>query len=554
MTQPPDLIITEGKLITFDESQPRAEALAIRDGRILTVGSRVEITELAGRETRLFDAQGATVLPGFIDSHVHLFCGSVEMGYLDVHGLKGEDQLAQAARAWVAGHPNETICFAVQADYDMFGDQGGNNRHALDRVMPDRPFAMFAADHHTIWANTLALEMAGILHGGPVDAGAMIVMGQDGKATGELREFSAYAHVLKLTRHGGRDLLGLTTGADPVPAASPAERAQDKAAIARGMQHCARNGITGLHNMDGNFYQLELLSEMEAGGTLLCRAEVPFHFKSFDPLDRFEEAEEMRRRFNGEHVWCNRVKMFMDGVIDSHTALMIEPYPGTDHLGDAVFEPEHFNAACIRADAMGLQIATHAIGDLAVRRTLDGYEAARDANGVRDSRHRIEHLEVTHPDDLPRLKELGVVASVQPGHAPFGHYFTHPVSLENLHDHQIGHSFAWRDIRAAGATMAFSTDWPVMPVKVMDNIRSAIAPRKDLGWRDQTQTLMETLESYTAVNAWLEFNEDRKGKLAAGMLADVVVMTHDLESLAPEEIHKASAALTLCGGRSTWEA
>ncbi|MEM9845490.1 MAG: amidohydrolase, partial [Pseudomonadota bacterium] len=495
MSMSPDLIILNGKLITFDPARPRAEALAITAGRIEAVGQNDEISELASPDTRRFDAQGATVLAGFIDSHVHLFCGSVEMGYLDVHGVQGEAALTHRARTWAAEHPDETICFAVQADYTMLGGHGMTDRHALDRVLPDRPFAMFAADHHTIWANTRALEMAGILKGGPVDAGAMIVMGKDGTATGELREPSAYAHVLKLTRHAGRDLEGLTMGADPIPPATGAERVQDKSAIARGMKHCAKQGITGLHNMDGNVYQLELLTEMEADGTLLCRTEVPFHYKSFDTLDRFEEAEEMRARYKGDYVWCNRVKMFMDGVIDSQTALMIDPYPGTDHIGDAVFEPEHFNAACIRADAMGLQIATHAIGDLAIRRTLDGYEAARHANGARDSRHRIEHLEVMHPDDLPRLKDLGVVASVQPGHAPYGHYFTSKPEPGILHDYQIERAFAWRDIRATGAPMAFSTDWPVMPVEVMDNIRSAIAPKTDLGWCDHTQSLMETLES-----------------------------------------------------------
>jgi predicted amidohydrolase YtcJ len=214
--------------------------------------------------------------------------------------------------------------------------------------------------------------------------------------------------------------------------------------------------------MDGNLYQLELLSEMEDEGTLLCRTEVPFHYKSFDPLDRFEEAAEMRRRYAGDMVWCNRVKMFMDGVTESRTALMLRPYPGTDHIGDAVFEPEHFNAACIRADAMGLQIATHAIGDLAIRRTLDGYEAAREANGARDARHRVEHIEVLHPDDLPRFGTLGVVASMQPGHAPFGGIFPAGGMSALLHDDQLPLTFAWRDLRAHAPRLCFSTDWPVI--------------------------------------------------------------------------------------------
>lgn len=550
----PDLVILNGRLITFDAARPYASALAIRGRKIAAVGSTADIRAMAGAQTRVVDAGGATVLPGFIDSHVHLFGGSVELDYLDLHGVQGLDDLTERVRVWAAERPEDRMIFAVQADYSIVAPGHQTTRGDLDQVLPDRPFAMFAPDHHTIWANTKALEMAGILHGGAVDQGAEIVMAEDGTAAGELREPGAYARVLALTRYGGRDLAGLVTGADPVPAATPAERAGDAEAIARGLQHCASHGITGLHNMDGNFYTAELLRELEARGELLCRTEVPFHFKSFDDLDRFDEAEEMRARFTGDWVWCNRVKMFMDGVIESRTALMIDPYPGTDRNGDAVFDVTHFNAACLRADAMGLQISVHAIGDLAIRRTLDGLEAARRANGARDSRHRIEHVEVLHPDDLPRFAELGVVASIQPGHAPFGGYFP-PEGVERvLHGHQMPLAFAWQRIRDSGARVIFSTDWPVIPVDVMPNVRAAVAPRPmPAPWQDQRQGLKATLESYTAGNAWVEFNEARKGRLIPGMMADVAVMSHDLEKMDPERLGEARARLTVCGGRVTWE-
>lgn len=555
MTKAPDTVILNGRLITFDSARPYAEGLAIADGVITAVGSTAEIRALAGPSTRVIDAAGSTVLPGFIDSHVHLFGGSVELACLDLTSIKGEAQLTEVVRDWAKWNTDDQLVFAVQADYAILGDGIKTTRQALDRVLPDRPFAMYAPDHHTVWANTAALEAAGLLHGAEVEAGAQVVMGSDGLASGELQEPSAYAPVLRMTRHAGRDMMGLVTGADPVPPATLAERTLDKAALERGLKHCASHGITGLHNMDGNFYQLELLSEMERDGMLLCRTEVPFHYKSPDPLDRFSEAQEMRQRFNSDMVWCNRVKMFMDGVVESGTALMLQPYPGTDHIGDAVFEAEHFNQACIRADAMGLQIATHAIGDLAVRRTLDGYEAARRTNGARDSRHRIEHIEVLHPDDLPRFKDLGVVASIQPGHAPFGGYFPPSGVGAMLHDAQIPLSYAWADIRNSGAKVIFSTDWPVIPVDVMPTIKGAVAPLK-LGapWRDQSQSLLDTLESYTAGNAWVEFNETRKGKLKPGMMADIAVMDHNLETMDPETLNQARAAFTFCAGRMTWQA
>lgn len=555
MTDAPETVILNGRLITFDPGRPRAEALAIRGGSISAVGGTAEVRALAGPDTRVVDAGGATVLPGFIDSHVHLFAGSVELGCLDLGGVRGEAALTARVRAWSGTFPEEGIVLAVQADYALLGEGRRTTRHDLDRVLPDRPLALFAPDHHTIWANTPALWAAGLLEGGAVDKGAQIVMGKDGLATGELREPSAYAPVLRLTRHGGRDLMGMITGADPLPPATAGERALDKAAIARGLRHCASQGITGLHNMDGNLYQLELLSGMEAEGTLLCRTEVPFHYKSFDPLDRFGEAEEMRRRFRGDMVWCNRVKMFMDGVTDSRTALMLRPYPGTDHAGDAVFEPDHFTAACIRADAMELQIATHAIGDLAIRRTLDGYAAAQRANGRRDARHRIEHIEVLHPDDLPRFGALGVVASMQPGHAPFGGIFPADTMSALLHDDQVPLAFPWRDIRAVAPRLCFSSDWPVIGVEVMASVKAAVAPLcLPAPWRDQSQSLLDTLESYTADNAWVEFNEHRKGRLRPGMMADIAVMSHDLEAMDPETLDTARAMLTICAGRVTWEA
>lgn len=550
-----DMIILNGEVVTCDDNQPNASALAIKDGHILSIGETDDIRAMAGANTQVIDAAEHTVLPGFIDSHVHLFGGSAELDYLDLYGVKGIDQLTNKVREWEKSCPDDEIVFAIQADYNIIASGKQTTRQDLDKVLPDRAFAMFAADHHTIWANTKALEMAGILNGGDVDKGAEIVMGADGKAAGELREPGAYAPVLRLTRYGGRDMIGLVTGRNPEPAANDTERRLDADAIARGLKHCASHGITGLHNMDGNIYTLELLKQLEGRGDLLCRTEVPFHFKSFDTLDRFEEAETMRREFTGDWVWCNRVKMFVDGVVESSTALMLDKYPGLETCGDAVFEEHHFKDACVKADAMQFQISVHAIGDRAIRQTLDGYELAQQQNGKRDSRHRIEHIEVLHPDDLPRFTELGVVASIQPGHAPWGVYFSEETVTRMLHPHQIPLAYAWQDIRESGAKVIFSTDWPVIPVDVMPNIKSAVAPRRlSPPWRDQRQSLMNTLKSYTADNAWVEFNENRKGKLTAGMMADIVVMSHDLTTMNPDELDQARAKTTICGGKITYQA
>ncbi|MGC1503298.1 MAG: amidohydrolase [Sulfitobacter sp.] len=554
MTIAPDIIIHSGALITFDPEMPNAQALAITGGRLSAIGTDEEVSALAGPKTQVIDAQGGTVMPGFIDSHVHLFGGSVELSCLNLYGVNGLDEMIRRIRPYAEANPDDDLVFCVMADYGILGTGKTLTRHDLDQIIADRPLAMFAPDHHTIWANTSALAAANLLHAPEVDAGSLIMKGDDGKANGELLEPGAYGPILEMTRHKGREMLGLVTGHDPVPAATPAERAMDKDVIEAGLRHCAAQGITGLHLMDGNLYQLELLGELEAEGRLHCRTMVPFHFKGTDDIARIAaEGVMMRDRFQGDKVWCGHMKMFIDGVIESGTALMLQPYPGemgaNGNTGDEVFTQEHFVAATVEADRHGFQIAVHAIGDAAVRRTIDALEAAQIANGKRDARHRIEHLEVMHPSDIPRLAALDIVASIQPGHAPIGHIFPPDGVGKYLHPHQIEGAYAWQTIRNTGARVIFSTDWPVIPVDVMPSVKAAIAPL-DLGpaWTDQTQSLTDTLASYTRDNAWVEFNEDVKGMLRVGMQADVVVMSHDLHALAPQDITSAHAVMTICDG------
>lgn len=553
MTPAPELIILNGALLTFDPSVPEATALAASGNRIIAVGDTEDIRALAVTETRIIDAAGGTVMPGFIDSHVHLFGGAAELDMLDLRDTMGRDALFSALSRFAAARPDDPLLMGVAADYNILGPDITTTRQDLDRILAERPVALMSADHHTVWANTIALEKAGILHGGPVAKGSEIVMAGDGTAQGQLNETGAFGPVLRLSQLGGRDLLGYVTGADPEPPATPKERAFDKDVILRGLNHCASQGITGLHNMDGNYYQLELLSELEAEGRLPIRVQVPMHLKNTDPLDRLEEADEMRRRFATDMVWSGRVKMFMDGVLDSYTALMLAPYPGKPaSLGDAVFSAHHFNEACIRADALGLQLSTHAIGDGAVRRTLDGYEAARNANGARDSRHRIEHIELIDPSDLPRLADLEVVASLQPLHSPAAGLFSPYPAGDILAAEQIPFAFAWNKIRESGAKVCFSTDWPVVPVDTMMTVAGAVhGAELPPPWVDNRQSLTDTLAAYTRDSAWLEFNEHHKGCLKPGYLADIAILKQDLFAIDTSRLSQARIAVTICGGKIT---
>jgi hypothetical protein len=551
-----DLIITNGRVLTIDEARPRAEAVAIAGNSILAVGSRADVDLFKGTASRVIDAGGGTVLPGLIESHMHLFPGAAEMAQLSLHGVSGHDALAAALRDYAAANPQLTLLIGQAADYTILGVATPVTRQRLDAIIADRPVLIYSPDHHTAWANTIALERAGILHGKKLGVGNEIVMGPDGLATGELREGEAIEPVLVLTSEGLRHRLGLSTGGDPVPPATAAERAADKATLERGLRHLARHGITSFHNMDGNPYQLALLAELEAEGKLTARARIPFHFKNFMQPDALETASAMHARYASERLASGFVKMFVDGVIDSSTAVMLDGYadqPGVNC--DPLFTPEQFARVAVEADRRGLQIAVHAIGDGAVRIVLNGYAAAAKANGLRDLRHRIEHIELVHPDDIPRFKALGVVASMQPPHAPGMAGLPLEPTLSRIGAARWPYAYAWRTLRDAGARLAFGTDWPVSPIDPMLAVECAVTrPVWQPGLPVQRQTLAETLRSYTHDGAYVEHMEHRKGQLKPGMLADVTVLSADLEAIAPERIHTVKAVATVCDGRVVYEA
>ena len=546
-----DMIVTNAKVLTMDEGRPRAEAVALAGGRILAVGSRAEVEALAGPGCRVVDAGGRTLLPGFVESHLHLVLGGNELTQLQLGGVSGFDALAAAFRAYAAANPGLPLLMAQGAGYDILGRPV--TRDDLDRVIADRPIAMMSPDHHTVWANTAALEAAGLLQGAQMPAGHVVGMGADGLASGELLEFEAFSPVLALT--GDLHLqLGIATGGEPEPWPDAAQREKDKAKIAAGLAHCAAHGITSMVNMDGNRYTCVLLAEMEAEGRLTARVKVPFHFKPHMALAELDRASAMAAEFTGEWVSSGFVKMFMDGVVDSRTAYMLHSYPGTDQTGAPLFAPERFQDICGEIDRRGLQIAVHAIGDGAVRQTIDGYEAARARNGARDARHRIEHIELIDRADVPRLGALGITASLQPPHAPGVMDF--PLSgMEAViaRDRWVD-AYQWKSLVDAGAALAYASDWPVTDVSVMRGIQAALTRVPFDGARDERLGLMETLRAYTAGGAWAAHLEGLTGILRQGLAADLVLIDGDIESIPPGQIGATGIALTVAGGRVTYAA
>ena len=546
------MIITNARVLTMDEAQPRAEAVAVAGGKIVAVGSAAEVGALAGPGCRVIDAGGRTLLPGFVESHLHLVLGGNELAQLQLGGVLGFDALAEAFRAYAAANPEKPLLMAQGAAYEILGD-AAVTRQDLDRVIADRPIAMTSPDHHTVWANTAALRAAGLLNGAAMPHGHEVVMAADGTAAGELREFEAFSPILML---GGEMhlQLGIATGGEPEPWPDAAQRAVDKDKVAAGLAHCAAHGITSMVNMDGNLYTLRLLQEMEAEGRLTARVKVPFHMKPHMELSELERATAMTQAASGDWVFAGFVKMFQDGVVDSRTAYMLHNYPGTDARSEPLFDPERFKDICAEIDRRGLQIAVHAIGDGAVQVTIDGYEAAQQRNGKRDSRHRIEHIELIDRADVPRLGALGITASVQPPHPPGVMDFPLSTMDHVFHRHRWNDAYLWKTLADHGAPLAFASDWPVTDVSVMRGIQAALTRVPFEGAGDERVPLMEVLHAYTAGGAWAAHMDGVTGRLIPGLAADLVLIDGDIESIPAGRIGATGIVLTVAGGRITHQA
>ena len=525
-----DFIIENAKIFTSDEGKPRAEALAVKGNRILFVGTNEEAKEYKDSATRVVDGQGRTVTPGFIDSHFHLLWGSISMGGAQLYDAKNLEDVKQVLQTFAAENRTSEWVDGRGVKYNII-----STRQELDAMVSDRPVYINAYDGHTSWANTKALEIAGILQPGVEAPGVgTIVRDENGLATGELRETA----------------MGLVS--DLIPEASDTRKRE---LLKMTIQKINATGVTGVHNMNGDMEEMMVYAALEDAGELTLRVYVPYHIKPETTEEMVKKEAAEMAKVQGDFARGGAAKFFMDGVWESYTALNIEPYADNPEAKpDGIYSLEHFTRMAELCDKMGLQIFVHCCGDGAVRRTLDGYEAVQRSNGKRDSRHRIEHIEVIHPDDIPRFNQLGVLPSMQTSHSPFS------IKEGDVWPARVGEkrwplSFAWRDIKNAGNSIAFGSDWPVAPYDPMINLHVGMNREK---WNpdnpDQTLTLEELIIGYTRDAAYAEFKENEKGQIKEGYLADMVLFSHDLFALKPEDIMTAKPVMTVVDGKVVFEA
>jgi len=525
-----DIIITNAKIFTSDETNPRAEAVAIKGNRIIYVGNNAGADQFRGDHARVIDGRGHTLTPGFIDTHVHLLHGAMWLGHAELRGVEIQGEVKAILQDFAARNKTEQWIAGRGIRYGIV-----STRQELDAMIADRPVYIGAFDGHTAWANTKALEMAGILKDdGREMVNGIIVRDENGIATGELREGDAMHAVFNLI---------------PEPD-SNRKRELLKLAI----HEFNKTGITSVHNMNGDMEELMAYAALEDAGEMNMRVYVPYHVKPETREEELKEAAEMAK-LQMDYVRGGAAKFFMDGVWESYTAFNIDPYADEPSIGIVapIFSLDHFVRMASICDKQGLQIAVHCCGDGAVRQTLDGYEQIQKMNGKRDSRHRIEHIEVCQLEDMPRFKELGVIASMQTSHAPFSleddMVWTKRTGPQRWHI-----AFPWRDLKNAGAHMSLGSDWTVMPFDPMLNMDFALN-RKKLAPENPNQNLSleECIIGYTRDAAYVEFKENEKGQIKAGYLADLVLFSHDLFELNPEDIMSAKPVITIMDGRVVFE-
>jgi predicted amidohydrolase YtcJ len=552
-----DLVVLNGKVWTVDAARPRAEGVAVKDGRIAAVGTNAEIRKWTGPKTRTIDAAGKSVLPGFIDSHVHFSSGGFEISGVQLRDAATPEEFARRIGEHAKKMPKGEWILGGTWDHELWGGTPPT-RDWIDKFTPEHPVFVSRYDGHMALANSLALKLAGVTRETLTPAGGTIVKDARGEPTG-------------LMKDAAMDLIHRV-----IP--SPTEEQLTRAIVAA-LGEAKRFGVTGIHDMSAaesgfvggaeagqglpEIQGIRSAEEMRVYQKLAARGEMTTRVYFATPIQLWLAPARtgITQGFGNEWVRTGALKGYADGSLGSGTALFYEPYnddPSTSGLFSAMMLPEGtMLKMATAADAAGLHLCIHAIGDRANHIILDYFERVGQANkrDAKSRRFRIEHAQHIRPGDFEKFAKLGVIASMQPYHA---------IDDGRWAEKRIGHercktTYAFRTLLDHKVRLAFGSDWTVAPLDPMTGIYAAVT-RRTLdgktpgGWfPEQKITLEEAIEAYTMGSAYAEFSEKNKGSLTPGKLADIVVLDSDLWATAPEKLNEVKVRYTIVGGRVVYE-
>ncbi len=535
-------IILIAPAYTMDPDRPWADAVVIKGNGIIFVGDKKDALTYQNSATRLIERSDGMVLPGFIDSHVHLVAGGIEMSDCRLYDLETPAEIFQTLRDFIDVHPDDEWIRGGGWDLPIFPD-GNPRKEWLDEISPDKPVFLVSADAHTAWVNSKALALAGINAQTPDPLNGRIERDPNSREpSGVLRE----------------DAMGLVEPFLPLYT-----KDQIVAGLQFAVEEANRFGITAIldagtegyasyDSIRGSYDGLDSYREATLDKEISMRVAASQYANPESWKDDLRQIK--KRRFANELGALNTVKIFADGVIEGGTAALLEPYIGTDDRGILNWHPDTLKKAVAEFDKAGFQIHIHAIGDWGIRSTLDAFEFARRQNGLGDKRHMMSHVQLIHPQDVPRFKELDIIASFQALWAYPDKYIT-DLTLPVLGPVRSKWNYPINSVYLSGGRIAGGSDWTVSSLNPLDAIEVAVT-RRGLGKKDgdalfpEEAVKLETmLRAYTLEGAYSLFKEREIGSLKAGKLADVIILDMNLFRIPAHEIHNAAVVQTIFNGK-----
>jgi hypothetical protein len=519
---------------TVDRNHPSAQAVAVLGDRIVAVGSNSDVDSWRGPRTRVIDAAGKLLLPGFNDAHVHFVSGGLALDSVQLNDASSAQEFARRIAERVRKTPKGEWITGGDWDETKWTPARLPTKELIDPLTPDTPVFVSRYDGHMALANSATLRLAGITAQTPDPPGGVIVRDSQGNPTGALKD-AAMDFVARVQ-----------------PPLSHDERVR---AVKRALAHAASLGVTSVQNMDPDYDDIAVYSELLERGELTARIYAAPLITGVDDQAKIG----IRHAFGGPFLRIGALKAFADGSLGSATAYFFEPFldqPGNHGiLSDEMHPVSLMRDRMMKADAAGLQVCTHAIGDQAISMILDLYDEVVKAHGANDRRFRIEHAQHMAAKDFDRFARLHVIASVQPYHA---------IDDGRWAEARIGHdrssrTYAFRTFLNHGVRLALGTDWDVAPLNPMLTVYAAVTRatldgKNPDGWfREQKLSVPETVEAYTLGSAYAEFQEQEKGSITPGKLADMVLLSDDILAIAPETIRQVKVLTTIVGGKIVWD-